>query len=61
VNKHTKKDRPGWPTRPDGSFVIPAGEENWRLFCQIATEDQLRAAIEVLQRLPKRPAGDGTH
>jgi hypothetical protein len=56
------KDKPrpktGWPTNPDGSFTVGPGEDAWRAFCEVATIEQLHAALAQLRELDKRLRGE---
>jgi hypothetical protein len=47
-----KPYRPGWPAAPDGSFIVGPGEDAWRAFIRVATDEQVRAALRELERLP---------
>jgi hypothetical protein len=52
MDEDRKPRRLGWPTESDGSFTIPAGEENYRRFVAVATEEQIQQALDALQALP---------
>jgi hypothetical protein len=42
-----KRDRPGWPL----DDVIPAGEVWWRIFCELATDEQVEQALAAIERM----------
>lgn len=47
MSNREKPDRPGWPLEG----TIPPGEAWWRIFCDLATDEQVGRALDVVKRM----------